>query len=350
MFKKSIVPKNRYAWFLDVYGKTEIRPHNFYTRTYYAVSLSLKYTPNIKAVEKLLRDLPEFKALWEVDYEGDSATKHLYNPKKDVFLSYETGHEGYFTLKGWNKAGLLLLKQFISDKLKQEDTAKFRILEKREMEGISYSEFAYPKKYLKISIPMLYGDKLGEVFNSYKEQLQESNSSLSILSGPPGVGKTSFIRYLGIQLAKQADFYFIPSKYFSLLDDPSFVSFWANIRSNNKSSVVVLEDAENIMMKREVDNQSLVSSLLNLTDGLFGDALKLHFICTVNCELEDLDPAIKRPGRLKNYTHFPKISPERAREIAKEFSKDIPAKDEYTLAEIFNNDVLVQKASPKVGF
>src|SRR5690606_41088480 len=49
---------------------------------------------------------------------------------------------------------------------------------------------------------------------------------------------------------------------------------------NNPDSVFVIEDAENIVIDRNLQNGSPVSGLLNLADGLLADCLNIQLICT----------------------------------------------------------------------
>ena len=98
-----------------------------------------------------------------------------------------------------------------------------------------------------------------------------------------------------------------------------------------------MEDAEAVLMRRGVDNGFSVSALLNLSDGLLGDGLALHIICTVNCKLTELDPAVMRPGRLRSVYEFTLLSYDQAVQLARYRGISIlrePRK--YSLAEIYN--------------
>ena len=70
-----------------------------------------------------------------------------------------------------------------------------------------------------------------------------------------------------------------------------------------------------------------------------GRMLRLHIICSVNARMEDLDPAILRPGRLMNHRRFGLLSRETAARVATArgltFNPAEPA-ESYTLAEALN--------------
>jgi hypothetical protein len=84
------------------------------------------------------------------------------------------------------------------------------------------------------------------------------------------------------------------------------------------NSILIVEDAENIIRDRKNDtplpNQA-VSNLLNLSDGLLGDAMQLHIICTFNCDVTGIDPALLREGRLVVEHKFDKLNVSNARRL-----------------------------------
>jgi SpoVK/Ycf46/Vps4 family AAA+-type ATPase len=109
----------------------------------------------------------------------------------------------------------------------------------------------------------------------------------------------------------------------------------------NRNSILIIEDAENIIRDRTHDNflpNQAVSNLLNLSDGLLGDAMHQQIICTFNCDIKGVDPALMRDGRLVIEHKFDKLNPHEARRICKQL--EIPGNGEdihqpITLAEIY---------------
>src|SRR5690606_9967092 len=108
------------------------------------------------------------------------------------------------------------------------------------------------------------------------------------------------------------------------LTSPAGVSMLASFVNNNKAcsedgsqptTVLVLEDADSVLVPRGTDNMSSVSSLLNLTDGIWGAALNIRVLATTNADSLELDPAIVRPGRLTTKVTIGKLSPERAGDV-----------------------------------
>jgi len=116
------------------------------------------------------------------------------------------------------------------------------------------------------------------------DSLGSQASGAVILRGEPGTGKTSFIRHLISKLKDSHKFYYLPVSACRFLASPDMVEFW--LRQSRLApelgKIVVLEDAEDLLMERETDNQAKVSSLLNAADGLLGEFLRLSLILTVS--------------------------------------------------------------------
>ncbi len=118
---------------------------------------------------------------------------------------------------------------------------------------------------------------------------------------------------------------------------PGFLPFLMQ----HPNSILIVEDAENIIHDRKdqsvLPNQA-VANLLNLSDGLLGDAMHQQIICTFNCDVKGIDPALLRDGRLVIEHKFDKLSSENARRLCAELGiagngDDI--REPTTLAEIY---------------
>lgn len=76
--------------------------------------------------------------------------------------------------------------------------------------------------------------------------------------------------------------------------------------------MVIIEDAETLLMQRASDNHDALSNLLNIADGFLGAFLNLQIICTINTPIDKIDPALLRPGRLLASYTFKRLSFEQA--------------------------------------
>lgn len=168
-------------------------------------------------------------------------------------------------------------------------------------------------------------DKLKEKLNS--------DTGLYLFSGEPGTGKTTLIKYLS-QENTDLEFYIIPNSILHKICDPSFITF---AMKNLKNAVLILEDSETLLTSRKVSKSlDLISSLLNLTDGILSDMLNLKIICTLNTT-EDIDHALLRKGRLQMHVKFNTLTDTQAVNLSNKINKKLVNKN-YTLAEIYNAD------------
>ena len=142
-----------------------------------------------------------------------------------------------------------------------------------------------------INIP--YGRGFDKISDTIVETIKSKDETgLMIFHGEPGTGKTTYIKWLSGQTHRR--FIYIPSYMVRSITDPSFMSLFLRL----KDTVFVIEDAEESLGPRVQGGNSIVSTLLNLTDGILANALNCQFICTFNTEIENIDSALLRPGRL----------------------------------------------------
>jgi hypothetical protein len=199
---------------------------------------------------------------------------------------------------------------------------------------------------------LFYGEGFSEKNEAFIDFLQTQRSGLTIFEGPPGTGKTSYIRHLIGQLHKTHRFYFIPPASTSILTNPEFIRFWSRQSTSYSKHrfVCVLEDADGALMTRDLDNRREVGAILNITDGLLADFLKLQIICSINCSHTEIDPALIRPGRLNTHMVFDRMPSWRAQRIAGDSGLELPLQKDYSLAEIFNTQATVLLNKPRIGF
>lgn len=197
-----------------------------------------------------------------------------------------------------------------------------------------------------------YGTETAQWQEGFLENLRTRNHGISIFEGIPGTGKTSYLRHLMGLLKDSHRFYFIPTAMTGVLSKPEFIGFWANQRRKHcdQKFVVILEDSDTALMTRGADNREKVSAILNLSDGMLGDFLRLQIICTINCKSAEIDQALLRPGRLVAHRVFERLSYAQATRLAEQLGKALPTVRDYTLAEVFAGDGAVETGRKTIGF
>ncbi len=182
----------------------------------------------------------------------------------------------------------------------------------------------------KIDFKTNYNEDFSEVHHIIRNQLlKEDSKGLILLHGKPGTGKTTYIRYLIASLKKKV--IFVPTGMAAHITQPSLLS----LLLRHKNSVLVIEDSETLISDREIQD-SPVAALLNITDGLLSDALKIQVICSFNTELSKIDKALLRKGRLIARYEFLELEVEKANALSKKLKLNKRFEEPCTLAEIYN--------------
>jgi SpoVK/Ycf46/Vps4 family AAA+-type ATPase len=167
--------------------------------------------------------------------------------------------------------------------------------------------------------------------------LRQRSSGVSVLFGPPGCGKTSYIRGLTSRPIGKFEFYYIPASVFNVLTSPTFVSFWIKQtgEGRRKRRVAIMEDAEELLLPRHAGDQTDVSNLLNIGDGFLGEHLKLDVIATTNSPIRRTDPALLRPDRLMGTREFRRLTRTEAQRLADAKGLALPDQNDFSLAELY---------------
>lgn len=179
----------------------------------------------------------------------------------------------------------------------------------------------------------------------YYDDYLASKESLLLLIGPPGGGKSTWLRGLCFKGQDQV----------LVCNDPAAIAsgeiftFFAGADFD----LLILEDADQFLTPRE-DGNSMMTILLNETDGIIKQVQKKIVISTNLSSLNKVDKALYREGRCYDVLKFEPLTIAQARSI--EDRQRIPAQDygdaeTVSLAKVLNNKATqVNNLVSKVGF
>ena len=221
---------------------------------------------------------------------------------------------------------------------------KIFILNTRPHTGYYFDDFDI--KYKPLDLQTNYNDDLLPVDTVITDRLsKEKDKGLVILYGKPGTGKTSYIRHLIHHIKKRK--LFIPPSLAQHIADPQFIS----LLNSYQDSILIIEDAENIIQQRHAQSSSAISNLLNLTDGLLSDCFNIQIICTFNSDISSIDKALLRKGRLIAKYEFKELNAVKAQALSNLLGYTTTINTAMTIADVYNqNDLEPIEDRKSIGF
>lgn len=216
----------------------------------------------------------------------------------------------------------------------------------------SYIEWVYNSDGSSVNVPLnqdrlpveeMYPFLNGESLASYYDRYLASSANILLLIGPPGTGKTTFIRGL---LAHSQSSAIVTYDAGILEKDGLFARF-----IEDDANVMVLEDSDAFLKSRS-DGNTMMHRFLNVGDGLVTTKGKKMVFSTNLPSIRDIDSALVRPGRCFDVVTFSELTEEQANKLSKRLGvEEISGgtKDKYSIAEIFNKQENKPKQR-KVGF
>lgn len=274
-----------------------------------------------------------YELISENHYRHSNPVEAIFkDDKKEVLISLSTFGGGKTTVVNFcyniNKPPKKDLKYIEKNKLTIEDPSLIYFMV-NDSAGLSLEAVEYKKKH--IDIKQNYNEDLYDLNSKIIDDLSSDKSGVHIFHGVPGSGKSTYIKYLINNVDKK--FIYCPSSITFQLSDPAFIKLMVR---HGERCVLIIEDAEEALVSQGSNRNSAVTNLLNLSDGIIGDALRIQIITTFNTNFKNIDPAILRKGRLLSLYEFKELEIEKAQNLLTSLGLQDTVTRPMTLADIYN--------------
>jgi hypothetical protein len=217
----------------------------------------------------------------------------------------------------------------------------------------SYVEWVYSSDDYSIKVPLnrdrlpiseMYPFLGDESLTDYYDRYMNSPANILLLIGPPGTGKTTFIRGL---LAHRNCSAIVTYDSKILERDNFFARF-----IEDDAEVMVIEDSDTFLKSRS-DGNTMMHRFLNVGDGLVTTKGKKMIFSTNLPSVRDVDPALVRPGRCFDIATFNLLNKQQAETLASTLGTTvIKEADKYSIAEVFSHQSERAQAAvnKRIGF
>jgi hypothetical protein len=222
----------------------------------------------------------------------------------------------------------------------------------------------------KTDLDLHYGTGFSNYYDTLLTKVNNTTEGIILWHGLHGTGKTFCIRRLVGDLKNKIIFY-LPNTMVDAIGTPGFNSFlleqlddeamYEDEDNPEKFAIfLIIEDGEKAVLKRDNNfSADAVSAILNTTNGILNDILKIQVLVTFNSDINNIDPAIMRKKRAITIREFSKLTKEDSQNLINHLNIDYVADDKMSISEIYAlketdiDDILfdVKEAKPKkIGF
>jgi|SRR5882672_1990159 len=170
-----------------------------------------------------------------------------------------------------------------------------------------------------------------ETPDQYLQRYLNSDEPVLLVAGPPGTGKTTFLRHLLCNHNLSAEIIYDETL---MTNDSIFQSFLFGT-----SDVMLIEDADRILTPREGGDNSLMARFLNVSEGVIILPNKKMIFTTNISDYSRVDQALIRAGRCFDVLITRELTYQEAQIAATVAGLQVPSDNkDYTLAELFHRN------------
>jgi hypothetical protein len=285
-----------------------------------------------KCIKNIVDIVSDYTEYWGLDSDSDYG--FIISDNYEHYINFVKSSTIYIRIYSTNKEQLEKIHNVYRDAFPNPiDSHTVKFYYKDEYGSVSNIPVKLNTNRLPCDEMYPFLKEMGSTLTEFYDSYFNSQSSILLLIGPPGTGKTTFIKGFLNHTKLKAMTSNDPNVIYS---DGLFIKFV----TSNQENVFIVEDADNFLESRDgPEGNPVMHKILNASDGLISIPDKKKMIFSTNLsDIDKVDSALIRPGRCFKILEFGKLKKDDAKILADKYDiSEIPDKDEITLAELMMN-------------